>query len=296
MFSELRYEEVAMIRFLHTCYRLCRSRVLLLLLLLAGLSVFVAVQPALAQDRNQAKVYATLHPEPGIAVAPGQTLVYRVEVENVGYVDASSVLVTLDYDPAHLTLLGAEFNTPKDWVSGLWTNEAGRENITITFSGLNENEIRSAAVLMQVNEILPNNTPMEFGTVLQTWMKYYWYDPTGRRDDRQGNAAPVLVAPNPQDSDFVWMAVTPDAGTPDTPLTFYSDRFLPNETMVFWLNGPDGNNIPVNRETRVNEDGAFRLVYEPMGLPAGVYDMVAVGKNSELVGVVSFTVMPYSEP
>jgi hypothetical protein len=149
---------------------------------------------------------------------------------------------------------------------------------------------------MMVRETLPNGAPVSHGTIIQTWARYYWFDPTGRRAYRPTNSAPVLVAPYTQHSEFVWMMVDPPAAPVGSTFRFMSDRFLPDEGMVFWLNTPGGGTAPVNRETSVDESGRFMLEYTADDLAPGTYHMVASGKNSDLVAVVPFTVEPPAAP
>jgi hypothetical protein len=268
--------------------------VVLVLLLIAVAALFSA-QPAAAQA-NEAKVRAVIRPTPSIAVMPGGELVYTLHVRNEGMTDASAVRVNVYYDPTYLSLLGTTFTTDKDWVSSLVSDNPEYEQVTITFSGLNEGESRTADILMQVRETMPNGAPVPHGTVIQTWARYYWFDPTGQRDYRASNAAPVLVAPYTQHSEFVWMMVDPPAAPAGSTFRFMSDRFLPNEGMVFWLNTSGGGTAPVNQETRVDESGRFTLEYTAEGLAPGTYHMIAFGKNSELTAAVPFTVEPPATP
>lgn len=266
----------------YPCWKHTARKLLVLALLLAACSLF-ALPPRPASAAEEALVYATVRATPGIQVVPGQTLTYTLTVKNVGDADANSVNVILSYDTSQLALLGAQFEDNKDWVRAIENVNDFRQEITVTFSDVNEGSSRSAQLLMQVNETVPH------GIVIQSWARYNWVDSAGLRRDKQMNAVPVLAAPNSAHSDFVWMSVSPAVATAGTSRLFASDRFMPGEPVNFWINMPDGRQMPLSDKVLVDEDGRFEYRLKER-LPSGEYQMVAHGMRSDLMAVSSFTV------
>ncbi len=272
-----------MIRNRKLCWHLVRG-LLLVGVLLAGVAGLGMARPALADDA--ARVYAVIHPNPGIMVGRGGELAYEVRLRNVGDDKANLVRVRISYDPAHLTLNGSRFENERDWVSDTVSNDLNREQVTLTFYDLNGDETRSGTLLMKVNETLPDFT------VIETFGRYHWSDETGDKDNRDTNTAPVLVASGPVHSEFAWLDVSPPVAPAGGEHVFFSDRFFPHETIVFWLNMPDGSAMSLEVQDEANKHGSFTLEFSNEDLPPGDYQMVAYGMYSQLTGFASFTVAP----
>jgi hypothetical protein len=255
---------------------------LVVALLLAALGLLAAL-PRTASAAEQALVYATVRATPGVQIVPSQTLTYTLTVKNVGDADANSANVILSYDTSQLALLGARFEDNKDWVRAIENVNNFRQEITVTFSDVNEGSSRSAHLLMQVKESVPH------GIVIKSWARYNWVDAAGLRRDKQMNAVPVLAAPNSAHSDFVWMDVSPAVAPAGTSRLFVSDRFMPGENVNFWINLPDGGQMPLPDRALVDENGRFDYRLKK-GLPSGTYQMVAHGMRSDLMAVSDFTV------
>ncbi len=263
--------------------RVVRGSLGLICLLLVVVFALGTARPAFADVPTT--VYVVLLPDPNIAVVPGGQVEYTLRAANVGEDDASFVFASLSYDPEQLTLLGTRFEDERDWVSDR-SMVAGREEVEVTFLDLGDGESRAATLVMQVNETLPQ------GSVISAFGKFTWIDINGQRIYRTTNAAPVLVSLGNASSPQVWMGVEPQVAPRNTIQSFYSDRFLPNETVVFWLNRSDGTSVELNRETRVDESGYFTLSFDNSVLVPGDYQMVAAGRNSGLTAFVDFTVTP----
>jgi hypothetical protein len=256
----------------------------LFVLMVVALASLGTPRPALADSPTT--VFAVLHPNPGIMVGRGDILTYEIRVMNDGNDDAAYVRAVVSYESEHLTLDGSRFDKPTDWVSDVTSADATREQVTLTFVDVNPDEVRSGYVMMKVNDTLPD------WTVIDTFMAFDWTDAGGNRSLRQANSAPVLVASGPVHSEFAWMEVRPVSAPQGTTQQFFSNRFLPDEKVVFWLNLPDGTPGAINREARVDEDGMFTLDFPNGDLPPGDYQMVAYGMNSKLTGFADFTVTP----
>lgn len=271
---------------LHGHYWLRHSRLLLMLILLIGMFGLSTSPISFAgDDLAEAKVFAVVWANPSVKVMRGDVLTYTIRVRNVGSASASFVRVTLSYDPLHLTLEGSEFESNKDWVSDTSSKDMFRSQVTVTFGDLGKGTGRAARLHMRVRDNLADNT------IIQTWGKFNWIDDAaGERSDRATNAIPVLVAPNNEHTDMAWLTVSPVSAPANIVKRFYSDRFLPDEEIIFWINRPDGSQAGVIPRAKVDPNGRFELFLRDTSLYPGVYQMVATGMNSELVGTAMFTV------
>jgi hypothetical protein len=90
-------------------------------------------------------------------------------------------------------------------------------------------------------------------------------------------------------------------------LTIQGASYEADEPIGFWINVPDGTSIPEDSLGQTNsyidgtvipldamasadDQGAFTYTLDTSGLPGGTYSLVAQGLNSDIVGVLSFTV------
>jgi hypothetical protein len=274
-------EEVMMVCHMRASTR--HTAGLLLLLLLIGLVSLTLPQTSRAADST--RVYAVLKANPGIMVARGGVLRYIVQVENVGEDDAAFTRVRFSYDDDHITLSGSEFAAPdKDWVTDVESRDITREQVLVTFGDLNPGETRTATLLFEVNNNLEDNT------VINSFASFNWTDGSGDRSTDMSNSVPVLVGGGDIHTEFAWLGAEPDTVPQGNTLIFFSNRYLPEEPVVFWLNLPDGTQADVDGRERVNDNGVFEFAYDTGDLPPGTYQMVAFGLRSELVGFATFTV------
>lgn len=256
---------------------------LLIVFLLIGLVSLTLPQTSRAADST--RVYAVLKANPGIMVARGGVLRYIVQVENVGEHDAAFTRVRFSYDDDHITLSGSEFAAPdKDWVTDVESRDITREQVLVTFGDLNPGETRTATLLFEVNNNLEDNT------VINSFASFNWTDGSGDRSTDMSNSVPVLVGGGDIHTEFAWLGAEPDTVPQGNTLIFFSNRYLPEEPVVFWLNLPDGTQADVDGRERVNDNGVFEFAYDTGDLPPGTYQMVAFGLRSELVGFATFTV------
>jgi hypothetical protein len=256
---------------------------LLVLLLLVGGVVLAFPQASRAADST--RVYAILKAEPGIMVARGGVLNYIIEVENVGEADAAFTRVRFSYEDEHVTLSGSQFEAPdKDWVTDVESRDITREQVLVTFGDLNPGETRTATLIFEVNDNLEDNT------VINSFARFNWTDGRGDRSTYMSNSVPVLVGSGNIHTDFAWLGAEPEVAPQGNTHIFFSNRYLPEEPVVFWLNLPDGTQAPVEGQERVDDNGVFRFAYETDDLAPGTYQMVAFGLRSELVGFATFTV------
>ena len=78
-------------------------------------------------------------------------------------------------------------------------------------------------------------------------------------------------------------------GSANETRTFFSDRFVPGEHVVTWLNTPRGVK-PLDVASAADPSGRVWLSYRPSDLTPGTYQIVAHGTRSRLTGVASFVV------
>jgi hypothetical protein len=227
-----------------------------------------------------ADVAVVLWPKPSIATRSGSVLEYEIRVRNMGENTARQVQVTLPYNRQQFTLTSTRlFSSKGDWVSAI-----GPVSFTVTFGPVAANEERRGTVVLQV----ANNLAQ--GTVLNTRASYSWSDNRAGGNARS-NWAPVLVGNGPADSPWLWLEVKPVSGRAGTVHSFFTDRFIPGETVVTWLNTPDGVRALSLRGT-VDGDGRIRLDFSSQGLKPGNYSMVVYGERSQLTALAAFVVQP----
>jgi len=226
---------------------------------------------------DPADVAVAIWPDPSIRVARGGTLAYEIRTKNYGDGDAESIRVTLPYDKNKLSVVGSKLNGPKDWVS-----ELKSDHVTVTLGPLKSGKSRTATLYFRVNGSLADNT------VLSVRATYEW------SDERHGsggstNWAPVLVGGGNDSAPWVWTVVDPVAGVAGTRHHFFSDRFIPGEGIVTWLNTPDGVK---SLELRGEADpmGRIWLDFVSSGRRPGSYSLVLYGARSNLTGVATFEV------
>lgn len=263
----------------------------LILLILIGLTI-----PGLHQDQSSSayakddddtdygtlpsEIAVTIRPEPSILVTRGEIITYTIRLKNDSSADADYIQVTLPFDPAQLTLLDVHFTQETDWVTA-----RKQDRITLMFRNLERGKVITADVSLRVANDLPN------GTVINMWARYQWGDGTSGENDKMSNAAPLVVADSPVSAPWTWMVVDPPRGTAQSQFGFFSDRFLPQEPVVFWLNTPDGPRA-MDKIGTVDLNGRLWFDYGAAGLQPGSYQMVAYGKRSEIIAVVTFIVDP----
>jgi hypothetical protein len=224
-----------------------------------------------------ADVAVTLWPAPSIRVARDGTLAYEIRVRNYGDGDAELIHVTLPYNKRQLTVTGSKLNDPNDWVS-----ELKDDHVTVTFGRLRSDKSRTATIFFHVNRSLADNT------VLSMRASYTWSD---ERHDSGGssNWAPVLVGGGNDSAPWVWVRVDPFSGGAGTTHHFFSDRFIPGEGVVTWLNTPDGVK-PLDLRGIADPMGRIWLDFKSTGLRPASYQIVLYGARSNLTGVASFNV------
>ncbi len=252
--------------------------VLLLALLLASA---LAARPALARE---AEVDITIYPIPNLAVMPGQTIAYKLRVENRGNSTMDYARVRLPYDPAQIVLVDTLFDDPEeDYIEAIDAN-----TIRLYIGNVAADTSRFIVLFARVADDLP------LGSVINMVGGFTWEDQSGNFElNRRTNAAPLIVAETSRETPYVWMLVDPPRGPVGTEFYFFSDRFVPGERVRPWLTFPDGRVERFSSLSQtVDPNGRVRLraSSDELGLTPGTYQVRLVGENSDIEAVADFVV------
>ncbi|MCS6841326.1 MAG: hypothetical protein NZ699_08815 [Roseiflexus sp.] len=240
--------------------------------------IMLPPEPTPAPPPPGADVTAVIWPEPSIRVGRGMTLTYEIRVYNDGTGDARSTTVVVPYNRNHILPIASRF----DRGAGDWVSELTPTQLTVTFGRLGGSKMRSGFIDFRVNTSLATNT------VIETRSTFRWSD-EDRGGSGRSNWAPVLVGGGNDTTPFVWLIVEPVRGATSATRTFFSDRFVPGENVVTWLNTPRGVR-PLDVAATADPSGRVWLTYRPSDLTQGTYQIVAHGTRSRLTGVASFVV------
>lgn len=241
------------------------------------------------QPGRAADVAVTVRARPSILVRPGELITYTFTLRNLGAAEARETKVYVPFNPGQIAPAYTSLNSR----AGDWLSESGRERYTITFGPLAKGAERSGQVVVRVSGSLPVRATNP--VVIETRARYTWRDgSTG--GERRSNWAPVVVGNGAVHGDFVWVRVSPDRGPVGTTHAFFSNRFLPGETVVAWVNvsrGAGGVRALSLRGT-ANALGEVELRLRSTDadpdLPRGTHQIVLAGQRSGLQGVVDFSV------
>jgi hypothetical protein len=229
------------------------------------------------EPEERADIAVTLWPSPSIRVARAGTLAYEIRVKNYGAGDAARVRVTLPYNRRQMYLFDSRFTSPEDWVS-----EVANDRVTVTFGRLKAGGYRPATLFFRVAGDLADQT------VISMRATYTWWDAGGDASWRT-NWAPVLVGSGNASASWLWLAVEPVSGRAGTTHHFFSDRFIPQEGIVTWLNTPSGVE-PLDLRGVADSYGRIWLDFRSAGLAPGTYSLVLYGARSNLTAVATFYV------
>ncbi len=250
----------------------------LVLLALVGTLSLPTAQPAQAVETTS-ELLVVIWPTPSVQVARGDILSYQIQVKNFNRSGQSNIRVYIPYDAQQLTIIGAEFEHPDDWIS-----ELSPQHVLVTFPTIDGGRSRTATLYARVANDLPD------GTVISTWPSYSWNDSRAERYPRSSNAVPILVGATNVNSDVLWMAAEPASGPPGTVFNFFSDRFLPIETVQAFLVVPEVGPIEQDSKTEADRRGRVWLDFASDDLAPGTYQLEVRGLLSNLRASATFVV------
>lgn len=254
------------------------------------------------------RILVVLEATPNIWVQRGGTLTYKVRIKNIGGETAANAPVYMPYNPAQLTIVSNELDT------GTVVNDTGAHYVSIIAYHVKPGEERAVTLHAQVADDVPD------GTVLPAYLHYHQRgkDLTTNSTDAEileplsgnanatiapasygndgmihtSNVVPVLVGAVNSTSPLVWMQVVPEYGTSGTIYHFFSDRFVPGECVAIWLNTPSGVVQGLDDMYKVNKEGHVQISIESNKYTPGVYQLVALGKSSNLQAAATFVIEP----
>lgn len=230
-------------------------------------------------DDEEARIAVIIRANPRIQVVPGGTIAYTIQAKNVGERKAEYVRVRLVYDRSQLSIENVQFDDNNGWVETF-----SEEKVVLRFPAVESDVSHSGVAYARVPDTLSH------GAVIHMWAEYEWVDEERFAHGNQSNAAPVQVGGENQSSRWSWMTVDPMHGPVGTKRYFFSDRFLPGERIEVYLVSRLGLQRRSSLDSRADGNGRFWIHYETDDLPAGVYQIIAVGHHSDLVGGAGFFV------
>lgn len=226
---------------------------------------------------ERADVSVTLWPAPSIRIARDGTIAYEVRVKNYGGGAAGSTWVKLPYNRQQMIPSGSRFSKQGDWVS-----EVTDTSVTLSFGPVAPGEYRVGTLFMRINGTLANNT------VLHMRAAYGWGDGRGNGSGTT-NWTPLLVGSSSDSAAWVWLTVDPVSGSVGTTHQFFTDRFIPGEGIITWLNTPSGVK-PLDLRGTADSMGRITMPFRSTGLAPGTYSLVLYGARSNLTAVATFYV------
>jgi hypothetical protein len=209
------------------------------------------------------------------------TLEYELRAKNYGKGSANVDRVTLPFDRNQLTVETAVFSE-EGKKQGDWVSESTSDHVTVNFNNIASGELRTATIIFRVKSGLAD------GAVISIRATTDW------SDDRGGgswgsNWAPILVGKSNDSAPWVWLTVEPLGGYAGTSHRFFSDRFIPGEGVVTWLNTPSGVRA-LDLKGVADGSGRVTLDFRSTNLTPGTYSLVVYGARSNLTAIATFYV------
>jgi hypothetical protein len=251
------------------------SGIIVVLFLLV--SIIGTLTAPVVQAKEEAEVDIVLTAVPGIHVARGGILAYKMRIENRGDSTMDYALAYLAYDPAKITPVDTQFDHGGDFVKKIEQNE-----VIVRFDEVGQDAARFAVIFFRVADNLPD------GTVIDMTVDYDWEDQDGNYDlDERSNYAPVIVNSYNEDSPYVWSLVDPVQAPAGTEFGLYTDRFVPQERVRPWLRYPDGSEHKQDDRyaQTVAPDGRLWSRVNTDGLAPGTYQIILRGEDSDLEAI-----------
>jgi hypothetical protein len=233
------------------------------------LTPFTGISVARADDTPT--VEADVFPD---VLSPGDTLRYKFTVENWTEMEIIETEVRLPYNTDILTPSGSRLNDEDDWIS-----QASEGQVTVVFGEIEDDDSRSATIEFTINPNTPDSTELDVKA------EYNWYSANRVGSGTTEDLEVLILNPGAEPQ----ANITPEAGPPGTVYTITANRFRPGETVVTWLNTPNGVK-DLDLYGQAGNPGTIELKFDSSGLTSGDYSLVLHGTESETERVVFFTV------
>jgi hypothetical protein len=226
-----------------------------------------------------------LRASPYSQVERDSTLRYELRVRNSGRGNARGLAVRFSFD-ARLILQDARLDRSRgDWVSGVEATNRVTSRVVVTFGAVRAGEARSGTLILRVDGRRIAN-----GDSLGARATFPCSD--NQAEECRSNTLLHEVGRQnspPVQNDQIRLTVAPDRGPPGTLHRFSSERYLPGERVVTWLNTPGGVRA---LDLTATADRLGRIAFElpSSGFAVGDYGFVAYGIISDITGVGPFRV------
>lgn len=229
-------------------------------------------------DPDPALISVAQMPVPNHAVAPGNRVVYTIEVVNHGRGRAKEVTVLMPFNPGFVRVVDASFTSPKAWVSSLGNDFLEFRTGPIASGG----DILTATIRLEVAQ----NAPV--ATSLAGRLSFDWADSAGGGKGRS-NLTILAVGAADDNRPFYSSDVSPSSGPNSARRSLSSPIFVPFEPVAFWYNLPN-RQVEEAGILRADENGLIDAAFTPVGLGRNTYQIVVYGNWSRMTTVGNFTV------
>lgn len=226
-----------------------------------------------ARSRTAAHVTVVQRLTGPAAVTPGSALTLTVVAANRGDGGAKNAVISVPLDPARVSVAGASFSRPGGWVSRLVT-----DTLELQTGPLGPGAAITATLSLLVLPTAPA------GGAIGGALSFSWSDGAGGGAGRSN----ALLAGVGEALPTPGLAAEP-APVSGTARTFSATVFAPGEPVSLWYNTPDGRAVAVGT-VAADAEGQLSTTFDPAGLPAGAYTMVAHGHWTELTVTAPFSV------
>lgn len=211
-------------------------------------------------------------------IKAGDVITLELIINNNGAGRASYARVDLEYVRAEIDPFRTRFSAADMWVSKL-----DERALTVEFGHMAPGEERRALIFLRVNEALPN------GFRIITRATARWQDVEGKQ---KSGTNPVIMTIGGEQPAVPSASVAPATAPLGALLRVSAKHYFPNETIVMWLNMPDGTVRPIVTTAQTNGAGAAEFELRLADLPPGVYGLVVCGHISRITQLATITIEP----
>lgn len=239
------------------------------------LCMALAATPASAAQPAPADV--SLRAWPSVRdILPGGVISVELMAHNLGEGSASYTRVELEYVREEMNPFRTSMSTP-----GMWVSELGSRRLVVEFGRLNPGEERRALIFFQVNENLPS------GFRIIARAKAQWQDSNGKRNAGTNPLIITIAGSQPAEPRA---SITPAVAASGALVRISVVNYFPNETIVLWLNLPDGSVRPIRETAQSDGAGAAEFEIRLPDLAPGAYTLVVCGHVSRITQVGTLTI------
>lgn len=257
-----------------------------------------------SSSKTVPRLFVVLEATPNIWVQRGDTITYHARIKNIGGLAATNASFYMPYDSTQMAIIGNQAD------EGISINSSSNNYVLVTAQNLQPEEERTFSLQAMVAETVPDGSVITAKVSFHQRGKSLSMPSSSNKPVplQQGDAAivpvtevdtsmmitsntvPVLVGDANVSSPFVWMEARSIQGQEGTIYHFFSDRFVPNEEVVTWLNTPSGDVQELDMVSESNGSGQVWFQLSDKDYVPGTYQLVAYGIDSNLRAVATFVV------